>query len=118
MNASKHGTNELPGQGGDDKICFNCVSRTQHEQHTFMLLQDTSAMAAIVNIMNINCDAAGWLFERSTPPSMVQINFLGVEQLTKICLKCVRRIQLELQTFLLLQYTSAMAAIVNLWNKW
>ena len=98
------------------KLCSKCVCRTQPELHTFWLLQYTSAMAATVNLLNINGDAAARLFERWTPPSMVPLHFLDGEELPKICYKCVRRTQPELHTFLLLQYTSAMAATVNLLN--
>ena len=51
-------------------------------------------------------------------PSMVPMHFLDGEELPKICSKCVRRTQPELHTvtFLLLQYISAVAAIVNLMN--
>ena len=44
------------------KICSKFIRHTQPELHTFLLLQDTSAMAAIVNI---NVDVAARLFERS-----------------------------------------------------
>ena len=45
------------------KICSKCVGRTQPELHTFLLLQYTSAMAAIVNLLSVNGDAAARLFE-------------------------------------------------------
>ena len=45
---------------------------------------------------------------------MVPMHFLDGEELPKICSKCVRRTQPELHTFQLLQFTSAMAAIVNI----
>ena len=47
---------------------------------------------------------------------MVPIHFMDGEELPKICSKCDHRTQPELNTFLLLKYTSAMAAIVNLLN--
>ena len=47
---------------------------------------------------------------------MVTTHFLGGEELVKICSNSVRRIQPELHTCLLLQYTSAMVAIVNQLN--
>ena len=81
--------------------------------YTFLLLQYTSAMAVIVHLLNINGDAAGRLFKKWTPPSMIPMNFQDGKELTKIC---IHHIQPELHTFLLLQYTSAMAAIVNLFN--
>ena len=96
------------------KICSKCVRRTQTELHTFWLLQYTTARTAIVNLLNINGDAAARLFERWTPPSMVPMHFLDGEKLPKICFKCIRCTQPELHTFLLLQYTSAMPAIVNI----
>ena len=51
--------------GGEElaKICFNCVRFTQPERLTRMLLQYTSAMAAIVNLLNINIDDRGRMFE-------------------------------------------------------
>ena len=98
------------------KISSKCIRHTQPELHTFLLLKYTSAIAAIVNLLNIEGDAAGRLFERQTPPSLEPMHFLGGEELTKICFKCVHRTQPELNTFLHLQYTSAMAAIVNLLN--
>ena len=73
-------------------------------------------MSAIVNLLNINVDAAGGMFERLTPPSLAPVNFLGGEEHTKICSMSVRRTQHELYTSLLLQYTIATAAIVNLLN--
>ena len=56
------------------KICCMCIRCTQPELHTFLLLQYTSVMAAIVNQLNINGDAAARLFERWPPPSMVATN--------------------------------------------
>ena len=44
------------------------------------------------------------------------MNFLGEEELAKICSKSVRRTQPEIHTRLLLQYTSAMETIVNQLN--
>ena len=44
------------------------------------------------------------------------MNFLGGEELPKVCSKSVRRTQPELQTTLLVQYTNAMADIVNQLN--
>ena len=116
MNASKHGTKELPGWKELANLCSKCVHRTQTELHTFVLLLYTSAMAAIVNLQNINGNAAGRLFEWWTSPSMVPKHFLGGEELQKICSESVRCTQIEQHTFLLLQYTSAMAAIGNLLN--
>ena len=98
------------------KICSKSVRPTQSELQTFLPLQYTCTMAAIVDLLNINGDASASLFERWTPPSMVQMYFLGFEELTKVCSKSVRRTQSELHTFLPLQYTSTMAAIVDLLN--
>ena len=47
MNASKLGINALPGLC---EICSKCVRRTQPDLHTFMPLQYTSPMAAIVYV--------------------------------------------------------------------
>ena len=46
------------------KICSKSVRDTPPELHTRLLFQYTSAMAAIVNQLNINCDAPGRMFER------------------------------------------------------
>ena len=62
--------------------------------------------------MNINEDAAAWLVVWWTPISLVSMHFLGGVELTEICSKCVCRTQPELHTFLPLQHTSTMAAIV------
>ena len=106
MNASKLGTNQLPGWRGGAKICSKSVRFTQPELHSRLLLQYTSAMTAIVNQLNINGDARDRMFERWTPPSMVLMHFLGGEEIAKICSKSVHRTQPELHTRLLLQYTS------------
>ena len=105
-------------QGGEElpKICSMCIRLIQLEIHTILLLQYTSAIADRDNQLNINRDAAGWLFERWTPQSLEPLNFLGGEELPKICSMCVRLTQLELHTILLLQYTSAIAAIENQLN--
>ena len=105
MNASKHGTIALPGYRGASKSLFQ-----ERSSYTAW------AMAAIVNLLNIISDAPGRMFEQWTPPSMVSLHFFSVEELAKVCSKSVRRTQPELHTRLLLQYTSAMAAIVNLLN--
>ena len=54
MNAYKLGTNALPGWRGAAKMCSKSVHRSQPELHTRLLLQYTSATAAIVNQLNIN----------------------------------------------------------------
>ena len=46
------------------KICSKSVRQTQPELHTSLLLQYTIARAAIVNQLNMNEDAPGWMFER------------------------------------------------------
>ena len=46
------------------KTCSKGVCHTQLELHTCLLLQYTSAMAAIVNRLNINRDGPGRMFER------------------------------------------------------
>ena len=73
-------------------------------------------MAAIVNQLNINVDGAGQMFELLTPPSLVKVNFMGGEEFANVCSESVRRIQPELHTSLLLQYTIAMEDIVNQLN--
>ena len=95
------------------KVCSKSVCRKQRELQTSSPPQYTTAVAAIVNQLNINKDALGRMFVRWTPTSLVQVNFLGGEELLKICFKSVRRIYPELQTSLPLQNTIAMAAIVN-----
>ena len=47
------------------------------------------------------------------PPCLVPLNFLGGEELPKVCFKSVRRTQPDLQTSLVLQYKIAREAIVN-----
>ena len=47
-------------------------------------------------------------------PGMVPIHFLDGEELPKIGSKCIHRTQPELHTFLIILYTSAMAARVNI----
>ena len=51
---------------GEDlaKISFKIVHHTQPELHTRLFLHYTSATAAIVNLLNINGDAPGRMFER------------------------------------------------------
>ena len=95
--------------GGEElpKISSKSVRRTQPELHTSMLVQST---IAIGYQLYINVDAPG------TPPRLVQVNFLGGEELPKICTKSVRRTHPELHTSLLVLYTIAMAAIVNQLN--
>ena len=98
------------------KICSKSVCRKQPELLTHLNLQYISAMAARVNQLNINVDAPGRMFERWIPTSLIPIHFLGGEELVKISSKNVRCTQPELHTRLLLQYASAMTAIVNQLN--
>ena len=42
------------------------------------------------------------------------MHFIGGKELTKICTKYVRRTQTKVPTFMILQYTSAMAAMANI----
>ena len=106
-NAPKDGTIALLGL---TKICTKCVRCTQSELHNFSTFKYSRAMEAIVII---DGDAVVRLFKRWTPPSMVPMQFMGGEELTKICSKCVRRTQSELHTFWPLQCTSAMEPIVD-----
>ena len=114
MNASKHGTNELHVWKRADKKFVSSAFIVHSLSYTPFCC--TSAMAAIVNLLNINGNNAARLFKRWLPQSMVPINFLFEEELTKICLKCVCHTQPKLHTFLLLHYTSAMAVMKNLLN--
>ena len=82
------------------KIYSKSVRRTQSELRSRLLLQYTIASSAVVNELNINDDAPGRMFVRWTPPSLVVLNFLGVEELPKVCSKSVRRTQPELQSSL------------------
>ena len=99
----------LDGEGLP-KFFSKSVHRTHNGLHTFLLLKYTSYSKSI------NGNAGGLLFERWMPRSMVPVHFLYSEKLPKICFKCVCRTQPELHTFLLLQYTSPIVAIVNLLN--
>ena len=117
MNTSRNGTNELLEWREAYKISFKCIRCTQPELNTFLVFQYTSAMAAIVNLLNITGDAAGRLFEGWMPPSMVPMNFLGGEELRKIFLKCIRHTQLSYTPFCCSSIQSAMAAIVNQQNN-
>ena len=70
-------------------------------------------MSAIVNELNINENATGFMLIRRMPTSLVPVNFLGGEELPKITSNSVRRTQPELQTSLPIHYTIAMAAILK-----
>ena len=104
--------------GGEEliKICSKNFPRTQPELHTRLVLPYTIAIAAVVKQSNINVHAPGRMFEQGTPPSLVKVNFLDGEKLAKILSMSVHQTQPELHNSLVLQYTIAMAAIVNQLN--
>ena len=99
------------GGEGLPKICPKSVSRKQPELHKRLLVQYTTAMAAIINHQS----SCTWPDVQSKNTSKLSTSE-GGEEVPKICLKRVRPTQPELQTRLLVQYSIAMADIVNQLN--
>ena len=99
MNSSKHGTNAHLGWLGAAKIlCQVCSSYSTWPTHLFA---SPVYYYYSSNLLNINGDAAGRLFEWWTPPSII-----------RVCQKFVP------SSFVVhsLRYNSAMAAIANQLN--
>ena len=98
MNTSKLGISQLPGWRVACKNLFQERSSNTDwatEQFDSPVYHSRSC---VVNQLNINEDAPRRMFERWTPPCLVPVNFLGGEELKKVCFKSVRRTQPELQT--------------------
>ena len=68
-------------------ICSRCIHRTQPVLHTLPSISDDVIR---IDAIEYQWDADARLVVRWMPPSLVLMHFLGGEELTEICSKCVR----------------------------